>query len=74
MLVNKELTYFYNGCCFTGNKRDLENLREVNFSDAQSFAQQHNMISHLETSAKENCNIEETFVKLAKVVLSLSQG
>jgi hypothetical protein len=45
----------------------LENLREVNYSEANSFAQHQNMISHLETSAKENTNVDETFTKLAKV-------
>ncbi|XP_045164394.2 ras-related protein Rab-43-like [Mercenaria mercenaria] len=52
-----------------GNKRDLENMREVNFSEANSFAQHQNMIAHLETSAKENTNVDETFTKLAKELM-----
>ncbi|XP_045165838.1 ras-related protein Rab-43-like [Mercenaria mercenaria] len=52
-----------------GNKRDLENMREVNFSEANSFAQHQNMIAHLETSAKENTNVDETFTKLAKELI-----
>lgn len=52
-----------------GNKKDLENQREVNFTDAKTFAQQNNMIGLVESSAKENINIDETFIKLAKELI-----
>ncbi|KAH3892506.1 ras-related protein Rab-43-like [Dreissena polymorpha] len=52
-----------------GNKRDMENMREVTYTDANSFAQHNHMIAHHETSAKENVNIDETFVKLAKELM-----
>ncbi|KAL4226129.1 Ras-related protein Rab-43 [Mactra antiquata] len=52
-----------------GNKRDLENMRDVSFSDANSFSQHNGMIAHLETSAKENTNIDETFSKLARELM-----
>ncbi|XP_052096276.1 ras-related protein Rab-43-like [Mytilus californianus] len=51
--------------CLIGNKRDLENLREVNISEAKNFAQQHNMIDVIETSAKENTNVEQVFLEMA---------
>ncbi|XP_052780941.1 ras-related protein Rab-43-like [Mya arenaria] len=52
-----------------GNKRDQESMRDVNYSEANSFCQHHNMIAHLETSAKENVNVDETFMKLAKELM-----
>lgn len=52
-----------------GNKKDLEHQREVNFTDAKTFAQQNNMIGLVESSAKENINIDETFIKLAKELI-----
>lgn len=51
--------------CLIGNKRDLENLREVNTSEAKHFAQQNNMIDIIETSAKENTNVDKVFVEIA---------
>ena len=59
---------YYEQFFLSGNKKDLENQREVNFTDAKAFAQQHNMIGVVESSAKENINVEEIFVKLAKVL------
>jgi len=50
-----------------GNKKDLESVREVPFSVAQEFAEYNHMIDALETSAKENNNIDTAFLKLAKV-------
>lgn len=52
-----------------GNKKDLENQREVNFADAKQFAQQNSMIGVIESSAKDNINIDETFIKLAKELI-----
>ncbi|KAK2145368.1 hypothetical protein LSH36_683g03125 [Paralvinella palmiformis] len=49
-----------------GNKKDLESVREVPFSVAQEFAEYNHMIDALETSAKENNNIDTAFLKLAK--------
>lgn len=47
-----------------GNKCDLGNSRrEVNLEDGQSLAQLEN-ISFLETSAKENLNVEEAFLQM----------
>ncbi|KAK3101634.1 hypothetical protein FSP39_005033 [Pinctada imbricata] len=52
--------------CLIGNKNDLDHLREVNLSDAKAYAHHHNMIDAIETSAKDNNNIEEVFHAIAK--------
>lgn len=52
-----------------GNKKDLDHLRQVNFIDAKAFAQNQGMVCHLETSAKDNTNIDESFTKLAKELM-----
>ena len=50
-----------------GNKCDLEQLREVRKEEAAALAKQYNMIESLETSAKDNTNVDEAFLKIAKV-------
>ena len=45
----------------------MDHLREVNLSEAKAFAHHHGMIDAIETSAKENTNIEELFMEMAKV-------
>ena len=50
-----------------GNKRDLEQFREINVTQAKEFAYHHQMFDALETSAKDNTNIDEVFVRMAKV-------
>ncbi|ESO99395.1 hypothetical protein LOTGIDRAFT_158479 [Lottia gigantea] len=49
-----------------GNKRDLESLREVSQEEAKAFAQHHRMIGSEETSAKENTNVDDAFLKMAQ--------
>ena len=53
---------------FLGNKSDLEGKREVPFSVAEDLADHYGMLDAIETSAKENCNVEAAFVKMAKVI------
>lgn len=49
-----------------GNKADLENLREVEFEEAEAMCQyMPEVLFVLEASAKENSNIEEAFLCLA---------
>ncbi|XP_074646570.1 ras-related protein Rab-43-like [Tubulanus polymorphus] len=48
-----------------GNKKDLESLREVNDEQAQELAQHLNMMDAVETSAKDNTNVDEAFIKMA---------
>lgn len=50
-----------------GNKSDLESMRQVPFEEVLGFAERNNMFHAMETSAKENINIEETFIELARV-------
>ncbi|XP_071810054.1 ras-related protein Rab-43-like [Asterias amurensis] len=57
-----------------GNKKDLEELRQVDFSDAQAIAQHHSMIQCLETSAKDSTNVEQTFALLARELKSRHAG
>lgn len=49
----------------TGNKCDLEELREVQFKDAMAFAEMQNAI-FVETSAKTAVNIAALFVEISK--------
>ncbi|KAK6127739.1 hypothetical protein DH2020_038515 [Rehmannia glutinosa] len=46
-----------------GNKSDLAQSREVNLEDGQSLAQLE-QVSFMETSAKENLNVEEAFLQM----------
>lgn len=49
-----------------GNKADLENLREVEFAEAEALCEiTPEIIFVLEASAKSNTNVEEAFVFLA---------
>lgn len=49
-----------------GNKADMEHLREVEFEEAEAMCQyMPEVLFVLETSAKDNSNIEEAFLCLA---------
>lgn len=51
---------------FIGNKCDLEDNRQVELSEADAMCEYFpELLSVLETSAKENKNIEEAFVTIA---------
>ncbi|KAJ2724762.1 ras GTPase [Coemansia sp. Benny D115] len=50
-----------------GNKCDLEDSRQVNYTEAEEFAQQLS-ISFLETSAKDATNVEQAFLTMAKQI------
>lgn len=52
-----------------GNKKDLEEDREVSYLEASKFAQDNDLI-FLETSALTGENIEETFLKCARTIYS----
>ncbi|XP_022245484.1 ras-related protein Rab-4B isoform X1 [Limulus polyphemus] len=52
-----------------GNKKDLEDDREVTFLEASRFAQE-NELMFLETSALSGENVEEAFLKCAKSILA----
>lgn len=52
-----------------GNKRDMEDEREVTFIEASNFAQENELV-FLETSAKSGENVEEAFLKCSKTILA----
>ncbi|XP_052219622.1 ras-related protein Rab-4B isoform X1 [Dreissena polymorpha] len=52
-----------------GNKKDLEAEREVTFLEASRFAQENELL-FLETSALTGENVEETFLKCARQILT----
>jgi len=49
----------------SGNKCDLESQREVSYEEAEFYANENDLI-FMETSAKNNINIEELFYEIAK--------
>lgn len=53
-----------------GNKCDLDEERQVNFEEAQNICEYiPEILFVLETSAKENTNIEGAFNKLAEELM-----
>ena len=52
-----------------GNKKDLEDEREVTFLEASRFAQENGLM-FLETSAKTGNSVEEAFLKCSKNILA----
>ncbi|KAL6050030.1 Ras- protein Rab-11A, variant 2 [Balamuthia mandrillaris] len=51
-----------------GNKLDLKDLRQVSVEEAQAFAEQHKLL-FVETSAKQNVNVQSAFHVLTKEML-----
>ena len=56
-----------------GNKKDLEENREVHTDDAETFSQEHNLNLFLESSAKTGFNTEKMFVEAAHILFEDSQ-
>ena len=54
-----------------GNKKDLEEDREIKTEEGQSFADRNGM-QFMETSAKMNINVNETFEALAKLMIKFN--
>jgi Ras-related protein Rab-14 len=50
-----------------GNKKDMEDQREVTFEEAKTFAEENGLI-FIETSAKTGDNVEEAFLKTAQLI------
>mmetsp|Transcript_5014 Transcript_5014/g.10126 ORF Transcript_5014/g.10126 Transcript_5014/m.10126 type:complete len:211 (-) Transcript_5014:892-1524(-) len=50
-----------------GNKSDLDHRREVPRESGEQFAKEHGLL-FLETSAKNNTNVEEAFLDTAKAI------
>ena len=51
-----------------GNKKDLENERAVSTEALEKFCQKHNM-EGMETSAKDDINVNEMFESIAKLII-----
>lgn len=51
-----------------GNKVDLNHLRQVDTSEGKKMAMEHNMM-FLETSARDNSNVDIAFETLVKGIL-----
>ena len=56
-----------------GNKQDLENERQVTYSEAKQQAEAWG-IEYMETSAKTNFNCKEAFEKLAQKIAALKSS
>ncbi|PVU87012.1 hypothetical protein BB561_006482 [Smittium simulii] len=50
-----------------GNKTDLENEREISYSEGEQAAQDF-LCGFIETSAKNGTNIEKPFVEIVKLI------
>ncbi|GJS60996.1 Ras-related protein RabA6a-like protein [Tanacetum coccineum] len=54
-----------------GNKSDLVDLREVDVEDGQKLAQLENLY-FMETSAKDNLNVEDVFLQMITKIYSIA--
>lgn len=55
-----------------GNKCDMESKKKVDFEEAQQLARESGDIIIMETSAKENINVKELFLEIAKKLPKVS--
>ncbi len=53
-----------------GNKSDLKHLQSVRKKDGSAFAEKYDAIGHIWTSAKNNVNVDDSFVSLVKAFLA----
>jgi Ras-related protein Rab-14 len=57
-----------------GNKKDLDAQRDVTYEEAAAFAKENGLI-FIESSAKTGENVEEAFLKTAKLIFqSVQEG
>ncbi|XP_075039241.1 ras-related protein Rab-43 [Mixophyes fleayi] len=57
-----------------GNKSDMHEFREVQLDEAEDLAKHYDIISAIETSAKDSSNVEEAFVKMATELMMRHGG
>ena len=58
-----------NICDFSGNKCDLEETRQISKVEAVELGSCFQIIEYVETSAKDNTNIESSFQKIASILV-----
>jgi len=70
----RNLTHPNTVIMLVGNKRDLESERDVTYEEASQFARENGLI-FVETSAKTGENVEDSFLKTAKLIFqSIQEG
>jgi len=68
----RNLTHPNTVIMLVGNKKDLEDQRDVSFEEATKFAQENGVL-FVESSAKTGENVEEVFLKTAKLIFQSIQ-
>uniref|UniRef100_A0A7S3DHZ5 Ras-related protein Rab-14 n=1 Tax=Palpitomonas bilix TaxID=652834 RepID=A0A7S3DHZ5_9EUKA len=63
----KSLTHPNTCIMLIGNKTDLSEDREVSYEEAQQFCEENDII-YIETCAKTGDNVEEAFLRTAKII------
>ncbi len=53
--------------CLVGNKSDMGDKRKVSFEEAVEYAEKNN-VKYIECSAKENKNVDEIFINVARTL------
>jgi len=70
----RNLTHPNTVIMLVGNKRDLEEQRDVSYEEASQFAQDNGLM-FVESSAKTGENVEDAFLKTAKLIFqSIQEG
>jgi len=68
----RNLTHPNTVIMLVGNKRDLEDQRDVSYEEVSKFAQENGVL-FVESSAKTGENVEEAFLKTAKLIFQSIQ-
>jgi len=68
----RNLTHPNTVIMLVGNKKDMEDQRDVSFEEASQFAQENGLL-FIESSAKTGENVEEAFLKTSKLIFQSVQ-
>jgi len=68
----RNLTHPNTVIMLVGNKKDLEEQRDVSYQEAENFAKENDIL-FVESSAKTGENVEEAFLKTAKLIFQSIQ-